>query len=85
MKALKFILPVTASLLIATNVVALDVKDKLTDKISAFKDGTMNAFSGQLSESISSFAQENFESMKYLDFSLDLQEKLKPTTIILVY
>ena len=29
MKVLKFILPVTASLLIATNVVALDVKDKL--------------------------------------------------------
>ena len=83
MKALKFILPVTASLLITTNVVALDVKDKLSDKISAFKDGSMSAFSGQLSESISSFAQENFESMKYLDFSLDLQEKLKPTFSIM--
>ncbi len=71
------------SLLISTNVGALDAKDKLTDKISAFKDGTINAFSGQLSESISSFAQENFESMKYLDFSLDLQEKLKPTFSIM--
>ena len=56
MKALKFILPVTASLLIATNVVALDVKDKLTDKISAFKEGKINQISSQISESISSFA-----------------------------
>ena len=83
MKILYYILVGTLSLLISTNVGALDAKDKLTDKISAFKDGTINAFSGQLSESISSFAQENFESMKYLDFSLDLQEKLKPTFSIM--
>ena len=83
MKILRYFLPATLSLLISTNVGALDAKDKLTDKISAFKDGTINAFSGQLSESISSFAQENFESMKYLDFSLDLQEKLKPTFSIM--
>ena len=83
MKILYYILVGTLSLLISTNVGALDAKDKLTDKISAFKDGTMNAFSGQLSESISSFAQENFESMKYLDFSLDFQEKLKPTFSIM--
>ena len=83
MKILRYFLPATLSLLISTNVGALDAKDKLTDKISAFKDGTMNAFSGQLSESISSFAQENFESMKYLDFSLDFQEKLKPTFSIM--
>ena len=83
MKVLYYILPAILSLLISTNVGALDAKNKLTDKISAFKDETMNAFSGQLSESISSFAQENFESMKYLDFSLDLQEKLKPTFSIM--
>ena len=83
MKVLYYILPAILSLLISTNVGALDAKNKLTDKISAFKDETMNAFSGQLSESISSFAQENFESMKYLDFSIDLQEKLKPTFSIM--
>ena len=79
MKLLCYILPATLSLLIATNVGSQDLKKKATDKI----EGKITQISNQISESISSFAQENFDSMKYLDFSIEAQEYLKPTFSIM--
>ena len=83
MKFLRYLLPATLSLLIATNVGSQDLKKKATDKISAFKDGKINTLSNQISKSISSFAEEHFENMKYLDFNIDAQEYLKPTFSIM--
>ena len=79
MKLLRYILPLTLSLLIATSVGSQDLKKKATDKI----EGKITEISNQISESISSFAQENFDSMKYLDFSIEAQEYLKPTFSIM--
>ena len=83
MKILQYLLPATFSLLVATNVSSEDLMNKAKNKISSFKDGKINALSNQVSESISSFANEHFESMKYLDFSIDAQEYLKPTFSIM--
>ena len=83
MKILQYLLPAIISLLIATNVSSQDLKAKATDKISAFKDGKINALSNKISEDISSFAQEYFESMKYLDFNINAQDYLKPTFSIM--
>ena len=87
MKILQYLLPATLSLLIATNVgsqdLNLDLGKKVSDKISAFKEGKINAYAGQLSEGISSFAEEHFESMKYLDFNINAQNYLKPTFSIM--
>ena len=87
MKILQYLLPATLSLLIATNVgsqdLNLDLRKKVSDKISAFKEGKINAYAGQLSEGISSFAEEHFESMKYLDFNINAQNYLKPTFSIM--
>jgi hypothetical protein len=83
MKILRYLLPVTCSLLIATSAGAADLKAKATDKLSSFKDGKINALSNQISENLSSFAQEHFENMKYLDFNINAQEYLKPTFSIM--
>ena len=87
MKILQYLLPVTLSLLIATNVGSQDLNlnlgKKVSDKISAFKEGKINAYAGQLSEDISSFALEHFENMKYLDFNINAQDYLKPTFSIM--
>ena len=77
MKILRYFLPATLGLLIATNAGSQDQNVK--DKILSLKDSKINALSNQISESISSFAKDHFENMKYLDFSIDTQEKLKPT------
>jgi adhesin/invasin len=69
--------------LIATNAGSEDIKKKTTDKISALKDKKINTLSNQISKSISSFAEEHFENMKYLDFNIDAQEYLKPTFSIM--
>ena len=50
-------------------------KNKLTNKI----DKGVSTLSGKISENISSFATNNFEKMKYLDFEINTQEYLKPT------
>lgn len=77
MKILRYFLPATLGLLIATNAGSQDQNAK--DKILSLTDNKINALSNQISESISSFAKDHFENMKYLDFSIDTQEKLKPT------
>ena len=79
MKILRYFLPATIGLLVATNVGSQDLKATATDKISAFKDGKINALSNKISENISSFAKDHFENMKYLDFNINTQDYLKPT------
>ena len=83
MKLLHYLIPVTLGLLIATNAGSEDIKKKTTDKISALKDKKINTLSNQISKSISSFAEEHFENMKYLDFNIDAHEYLKPTFSIM--
>ena len=83
MNFLRYLLPATLSLLIATNVGSQDLKKKATDKISAFKDGKINALSNEISKNISSFAKEHLKNMKYLDFNINAQEYLKPTFSIM--
>ena len=87
MKFLRYILPATLSLLIATNVgsqdLNLDFKGKAKGKISSFKDAKINAYTQQFTDSINSFVKNNFENNKYLDFSIDTQEYLKPTFSIM--
>ena len=83
MNFLRYLLPATLSLLIATNVGSQDIKKKATDKISAFKDGKINALSNEISKNISSFAIEHLKNMKYLDFNINAQEYLKPTFSIM--
>ena len=50
-------------------------KNKITNKINQ----SVSTLSGKISENISSFAANNFEKMKYLDFEINAQEYLKPT------
>ena len=83
MKYTKLLSSILLTLLISASANSVEIKKKTTDKISAFKEGKINQISSQISESISSFAQEYFESMKYLDFSIDSQEHLKPTFSIM--
>ena len=87
MKFLKYLLPATLSLLIATNVgsqdLNLDLKGKAKGKISSFKEAKINAYTQQFTDSINSFVKNNFENNKYLDFSIDTQEYLKPTFSIM--
>ena len=39
----------------------------------------VSTLSGKISENITSFATNNFEKMKYLDFEINTQDYLKPT------
>ena len=71
MNFLKLLLSTLFTLLIITNAHSADLKKKITDKISSSKNGKINQISNQISESIASFARDNFDSMKYLDFSID--------------
>jgi adhesin/invasin len=83
MKFLRYLLPATLSLLIATNVgsqgLNLDLKGKAKGKISSFKDAKIHAYTQQFTDSINSFIKNNFKSNKYLDFSVNTQDYLKPT------
>jgi adhesin/invasin len=87
MKFLRYLLPATLSLLIATNVgsqdLNLDLKGKAKGKISAFKDVKINAYTNEFNNRISSFIKDNFTNNKYLDFSINTQDYLKPTFSIM--
>ncbi|MDC0216070.1 inverse autotransporter beta domain-containing protein [Candidatus Pelagibacter sp.] len=43
----------------------------------------INEFSNETALAISNFAKNNFENMKYLDFDIQIQEKLKPSFSIM--
>lgn len=84
MKILKYLFCATLALSITTSANSAgfkkdDLKNKVTDKISSFKTYKMNKFSTQISDDISSFFKNNVESMKYLDFQIDVREQTKPT------
>ena len=56
MKILRYLITVTLSLLIANNVLSqdlnIDLKKKAKDKISAFKDVKMNAYTNEFNKRI---------------------------------
>jgi adhesin/invasin len=83
MKILRYLITVTLSLLIANNVLSqdlnIDLKKKAKDKISAFKDVKINAYTNEFNKRISSFIKDNLPNNKYLDFSINTQDYLKPT------
>ena len=54
-------------------------KNKLTDNLNQ----GVSTLSSKISEGISSFAEEHFENMKYLDFDINAQDYLKPTFSIM--
>jgi hypothetical protein len=55
------------------------LESKAKNKISSKIDQGVSTLSGKISENITSFATNNFEKMKYLDFEINTQEYLKPT------
>ena len=85
MKISHYLLPATLSLLIVTNVFSqdLNLKANAKSKILDFKSGKINALSNQISESITSFTEEYFKNMKYLDFNINAREHYKPTFSIM--
>ena len=83
MKISGYILSATLSLLISTNVVGQDLKVTAKDKISAFKDIKLTAYMHEFNNRISSFVKDNFKNNKYLDFSINTQDYLKPTFSIM--
>ena len=56
-----------------------NIKNSFNNKINS----KINAATAAASEKISTFAKENFENIKYLDFSIQGQEELKPTFSIM--
>ena len=59
------------------------LESKAKNKISSKIDQGVSTLSGKISENISSFAANNFEKVKYLDFEINAQEYLKPTFSIM--
>ena len=93
-KILRYLIPATLSLLIATNVGSQDLKLKATDKLLSLKDKKINSLSNQVTSGINSYvnnlggvsAGDSLGGLKYIDFDLKLQEYYKPTfSIMSVY
>jgi len=55
------------------------LKDKAKNNLTNKLNQGASALSNKISENISSFAKDNFDSMKYLDFEIKAQDYLKPT------
>ena len=83
MKILRYLLPATIGLLVATNVGSQDLKATATNKISGIKDAYTNKFTGEFTDNLTSFVKNSFESNKYLDFNINAQDYLKPTFSIM--
>ena len=83
MKILRYLLPATLSLLVATNVGSQDLKATATNKISGIKDSYIYKFTGEFTDNLTSFVKNSFESNKYLDFNINAQDYLKPTFSIM--
>tara|TARA_B100001057_G_scaffold380401_1_gene386070 strand:+ start:1827 stop:2744 length:918 start_codon:yes stop_codon:yes gene_type:complete len=79
MKNLRYFFTAILSLLIATNVGSQDLKVTAKDKISAFKKEKINDYTRQFTDNMYSFVKKNFANNKYLDFSINTQDYLKPT------
>ena len=80
----KLLLTLVLSTLLATAAISdSSLKDKAKNNLTNKLNQGASALSNKISENISSFAEEHFESMKYLDFNINAQEYLKPTFSIM--
>ena len=80
----KLLLTLALSTLLATAAISdSSLKDKAKNNLTNKLNQGASALSNKISENISSFAEEHFESMKYLDFNINAQEYLKPTFSIM--
>ena len=81
MKLLRYLLPATLSLLIATNVgsqdLNLDLKGKAKGKISSFKDAKIHAYTQQFTDSINSFIKNNFRQLDIHTFRFYLLIRIR--------
>ena len=71
----KIIYTVLLSLFLTSANSADVIDNKINQKINEFSDKT--------AEAIANFAENNFKNMKYLDFDIQVREKLKPTFSIM--
>ena len=80
----KLLLTLALSTLLTTAAISdSSLKDKAKNNLTNKLNQGASALSNKISENISSFAEEHFESMKYLDFNINAQEYLKPTFSIM--
>ena len=80
----KLVLILALSTLLTTAAISdSSLKDKAKNNLTNKLNQGASALSNKISENISSFAEEHFESMKYLDFNINAQENLKPTFSIM--
>jgi len=73
----------TVSLSSATLAETNPIKNKIKNSFNSKINSKINAATAAASDKISTFAKDNFESIKYLDFSIQGQEELKPTFSIM--
>ena len=80
----KLLLTLALSTLLTTAAISdSSLKDNAKNNLTNKLNQGASALSNKISENISSFAEEHFESMKYLDFNINAQENLKPTFSIM--
>ena len=76
---LLFGLLLTVSLGSASLADTTSIKNNVKNSLDSKVNSKINAVTTAVSDKISFFAKENFESIKYLDFEIKNQERLKPT------
>ena len=74
-----FGLLLTVSLGSASLADTTSIKNNVKNSLDSKVNSKINAVTTAVSDKISFFAKENFESIKYLDFEIKNQERLKPT------
>ena len=67
------------SLLLSLFLTSANSADVIDNKVNQ----KINEFSNKTAEAIANFAENNFKNMKYLDFDIQVREKLKPTFSIM--
>ena len=76
----KLLLTLALSTLLTTAAISdSSLKDKAKNNLTNKLNQGASALSNKISENISSFAKDNFDSMKYLDFEIKAQDYIKPT------
>ena len=74
-----FRLLLTVSLGSASLADTTSIKNNVKNSLDSKVNSKINAATAAVSDKISFFAKENLESIKYLDFEIKNQERLKPT------
>ena len=69
----------TVSLSSASLADTTSIKNNIKNSLNSKVNSKINAATAAASDKIATFAKENFENIKYLDFSIEGQEELKPT------